>query len=151
MYCPALESYVNVEPLVAGAWYWLSSTPAVIRLPFAGTIHCTLSPWTTWPAAFLRWNFTGTVLPPLKTLTPLPSSCAVSLIGCRKPLQAYSTLYSPLVVATLPARSVEVSVYVNVPTPFEVAPLTVTLQPSALTPDVASAAVQLMPVASPSV
>jgi hypothetical protein len=36
----------------------------------------------------LSWNFAGTVLPPLKTLTPWSTWWAVSLIGWEKPLQA---------------------------------------------------------------
>ena len=55
-----------------------------------------------------------------------------------------------MLVWTLPALSVAVAVQVMAPTPFAVPPEVVTLHPSASTPEVASVAVQLMPVASPS-
>jgi hypothetical protein len=41
--------------------------------------------WTTVPAEFFSWNFAGTVLPAWKMLVDVPTSCAVSLIGCRNP------------------------------------------------------------------
>jgi hypothetical protein len=54
-----------------------------IAAPLSGVVHTgAVAAWTTWPAAFLSYNFTGLVLPPLNTLIVVPDLWAVSLISC---------------------------------------------------------------------
>jgi hypothetical protein len=62
-------------------------------MPLAGVSHCgALLAWTTVPSAFPSWNLAGTVLAALNTLTAVAIWWAVSLIGCRHPVQRYTTL-----------------------------------------------------------
>jgi hypothetical protein len=52
----------------------VSSTGMFIAAPLSGVVHTgAVAAWTTWPAAFLSYNFTGLVLPPLNTLIVVPT------------------------------------------------------------------------------
>src|SRR5919201_4108640 len=84
MYCWALLSQRKVLPESPGRLKTDSSTGLVVAFPFAGVSQIgALLACTTWPDAFLSWNFTGTVLPLLKMLGVLEAVCPVSSIGCR--------------------------------------------------------------------
>ena len=86
MYCWLVLSHRYTVPLVPVSVYVDSSTAALIDKPFGGVIQIGVDvDCTGRPLEFLSWNFTGTVLPALKTLWLSPVWYAVSLMGCKKP------------------------------------------------------------------
>src|SRR5689334_7662027 len=102
LYCHWSVAHVYVDPLSAASPYTDSSTGRLVLLPFTGVTHVgAVVGVIVRPCAPVRVSFVGTVLPALKTLVVAEVSCAVSLIGCRKPFQAVTGMVHHPVPSTV--------------------------------------------------